>query len=164
MYRTSLCMFTLVSICIATTGSFGGDGGVPINSFGSNSETMGSIGLRFDFGDMTPQIVGQLRHTKTDSGNDVVGALGEVAFPLLGEKPFIPTVRAMGLVGTPDVQGMAGIGYDFASRQPLLGLGVQGPFVEGGFNVELGGEFHPYLGVNSYDGAPDRKVVSVPFL
>lgn len=128
-------------------------------TYSSDSETMASIGLRFDFGDMQPRIVGQVRRTNTDSDNDVTGFMGEIALPVLGETPFVPTVRAMGLVGTPDVQGLAGIGFNFADQQPLLGLGVQGPFVEGGLNIELGGELQPYLGLNSYDGAPDRIII-----
>lgn len=130
----------------------------PASSFSSNDDTMASIGLRFDFGDMKPEIVGQVRHTKTNSSNTVTGLMGEIALPILGEKPFVPTIRGMGIVGKPDVQGMVGLGYDFASQQPLLGLGVQGPFVEGGLNIELGGALEPYLGVNSYDGAPDRSI------
>ncbi len=161
MQRIKLIWATLAAMLLVVPAVSGGVA-VFVPTYGSDTQTMASIGLRFDFGDMQPEIVGQVRHTRTDTDNDVTGALGEIAFPLMGEKQFIPTVRGMGLIGTPDVQGMAGVGFDFASQQPLLGLGVQGPFVEGGLDIQLDGALHPYLGFNSYDGAPDRVVIPAP--
>jgi hypothetical protein len=105
---------------------------------------------------MRPAIVGTVRHTKTNEKNNVVGALGEVSFPLLGDQPFVPTVRAKGLVGNTDVQGLAGFGFNFAEGQALVNAGIQGPHVEGGLDVLLNGEINPYIGVNTFNGAPKR--------
>ena len=65
------------------------------------------------------------------------------------------------MVGSPSVQGLAGFGYDFANQQPLLGLGVQGPYVEGGVNYLFDGQFHPYLGIDTFGSAPDRNTVVI---
>ncbi len=125
------------------------------------SQTSASIGLRFEFGDNAPEIVGTVRQTYTDASHTVTGGLAELAIPLTNKKHFGPKIRAMGLVGSPSFQGEAGIGYDFANQQPLIGIGIQGPYIEGGANYLLDGEFHPYLGVDSYGGAPVPAPVPV---
>lgn len=129
----------------------------PVNVYSSETDTTVGIGLRFDFGDMQPEVVGTVRHTNTNKNNNVVGILGEISLPLMGDKPFVPAIRVKGLVGVPDVQGLAGVGYDFAHEQALVTAGVQGPYVEGGVDYLFSGDFAPYLGVNSYDGAPERN-------
>ena len=130
---------------------------LPAVSYSDRSETVFSIGIQLDFGDMQPEIVGAVRHTNTDEDNDVVGGKLDVAVPILGEDNFMPTVRVLGLAGSRDVQGEAGLGFDFASQQALVGAGLQIPYVNGGVNFQFDGEWHPYLGVNTYDGAPSRK-------
>jgi len=117
-------------------------------------DTRAGIGLRFEFGDNVPEVVGTVRHTWTDTNNTVTGAEAELAIPLTRQMHFGPKVRALGLIGSPSVQGLAGVGYDFANMQPLLGVGIQGPYVEGGANYLFDGKFHPYLGVNTFGNAP----------
>jgi hypothetical protein len=134
----------------------------PPASYLGESETIFSLGIQFDFGDMAPEIVAAVRHTKTDTKNDVKGGKLDVTIPILGDDNFVPTVRVMGLVGKPDFQGEAGLGFDFASQQPLLGVGVQAPYSNGGFDLQLDGELHPFIGVNSYDGAAERHLVISP--
>jgi len=135
----------------------------PPSQYSGKSETVFSLGIQFDFGDMQPEIVGAVRRTKTDESNDVYGGKLDVAIPILGDDNFKPTVRALGLLGTPDFQGEAGLGFDFASQQALVGAGVQAPYVNGGLNLQFDGELHPYIGVNSYDGAASRQLVpSIP--
>jgi hypothetical protein len=133
--------------------------GVAVSGYSSKSETVFSLGIQFEFGDMQPEIVGAVRHTKTDDDNDVYGGKLDVAVPILGDDNFMPTVRILGLAGSRDVQGEAGLGFDFAAQQALVGAGVQVPYVNGGVNWQFDGEWHPYLGVNTYDGAPSRRVV-----
>lgn len=159
MLRRLIVLAVALVFSLMLSPAWAGVAAVP--AFTGDSETMASIGLRFDFGDMRPEIVGAVRHTNTNSNNNVTGVMGEIAFPVTGEQPFVPTVRALGIVGVPDVQGLAGVGYDFAAGQALVGAGAQGPFVEGGIDLYLDGALHPYIGVNSYDGAPDRNLVLV---
>jgi hypothetical protein len=121
----------------------------------SNSETTFSIGLQYDFGDMQFDLVAAARSTETDTDNDVTGAKFDIAVPLTGDN-HMPTLRALALAGSPDVYGEAGLGYDFAKSQALIGAGAQGPYVNGGFNYYFGSILAPYLGLNTLDGAPSR--------
>ena len=133
-----------------------------ITTYSSNSETTAFVGVQLNFGDMTPALVGGVRYTKTDTKNDVTGVQGDAAIPLMGAAPFMPTVRVMGLMGSTEVQGEAGIGYNLGSQQFLLGAGAQGPYVNGGMNLELDGSLHPYIGANSLKDAPERKLDVIP--
>jgi hypothetical protein len=127
----------------------------------SNSETMLSIGIQYDFGDMQLDLVAAARSTTTDTDNDVTGGKVDLTIPLTGEN-HAPTIRAMGLAGSTDVQGEAGLGYDFGKSQSLIGAGAQGPYVNGGFNYYFGGILAPYLGLNTLEDAPSRNVYFAP--
>ena len=127
----------------------------------SNSETMLSIGIQYDFGDMQLDLVAAARSTTTDTDNDVTGGKVDLTIPLTGEN-HAPTIRAMGLAGSTDVQGEAGLGYDFGKSQSLIGAGAQGPYVNGGFNYYFGGILAPYLGLNTLEDAPSRNVYCAP--
>ena len=125
--------------------------------FTSTNDTAISIGLQYDFGDMQFDLVAAARSTKTDTGNDVTGAKVDLTIPLTGDN-HAPTLRAMGLAGSTDVQGEAGSGYDFGKSQALIGAGAQGPYVNGGFNYYFGSVLAPYLGLNTLEDAPSRNV------
>jgi hypothetical protein len=160
--KTRIALLALFSfILLAPQWAFAGVALPTPSQYSGKSETVFSLGIQFDFGDMQPEIIGAVRHTNTDKGNDVVGGKLDVAVPLLGDDNFIPTVRVLGLAGSRDVQGEAGLGFDFAAQQALVGAGVQVPYVNGGVNLQFDGEWHPYLGVNSYDGATSRESESV---
>ena len=131
-------------------------GVAPTTTYSSNSETKAFIGIQFDLGDMQPELVGGVRYTKTDTKNDVTGVKGDVALPLMGDGQFMPTMRVMGLMGSTEVQGEAGLGYNTATQQFLLGAGAQGPYVNGGMNLEMDGSLHPYIGANTLKEAPER--------
>ena len=123
----------------------------------SNSETMLSIGIQYDFGDQQLGLVAAARSTTTDTDNDVTGGKVDLTIPLKADN-YAPTIRAMGLAGSTDVQGEAGLGYDFGKSQALIGAGAQGPYVNGGINYFFDGVLAPYIGINTLDGAPDRDV------
>ena len=134
---------------------------VPVTTFSGTDDTRVGIGLRFEFGDNTVQVVGSVRHTYTNTDNNVTGALAEIAVPVFPDTNFAPKVRAMGTFGNTTFQGEAGIGYDFANQQPLIGVGIQGPYVEAGANYLFDGQFHPYIGVDTYSGAPGATSTTV---
>ncbi len=166
-FRCILAVVAAVSV-VGTIGSITALAGCalpppppPISSVTGTSETAAAIGLRFEFGDNAPEIVGTVRHTYTDTNNTVTGGLAELAIPLTNKKHFGPKIRAMGLVGSTSVQGEAGIGYDFANQQPLIGVGIQGPYIEGGANYLFDGEFHPYLGIDTFGSAPSATTTIV---
>lgn len=150
----------LLTTAMAPPAALAGVAYVATPIYTGQTESIFSLGIQFDFGDMQPEVVGSFRHTKTDTGNDVTGGKLDLVMPVLGEDRFMPKIRAMGLMGSTDVQGEAGIGFDFATQQPLVGVGVQAPYAYGGLDVHLDGEFHPFVGVSSYDGAPSKKLVS----
>ena len=131
-------------------------------TFAGVNDTRAGIGLRYEFGDNALEVVGTVRQTYTDTNNAVTGGLAEIALPLVTKRQRLPKLRVMGLYGSTGIQGEAGFGYDFANQQPLLALGIQGPYVEGGINVLLNQEFHPYLGANTFGNAPDKQTVPAP--
>ena len=132
-------------------------GVMTVITLSETEETVGTIGLRLEFGDVVrPSIVAGVRRTTTDTDNDVTGFGADLAFPLDPDSGFSPVLRIMGIFGDTNVQGQAGVGFDFGNNQPLIGLGAQGDYVDGGLNIYQD-KLVPYAGVSSYDGAPDRK-------
>lgn len=133
-----------------------GGGGLPIYS--GNSATTAFIGLEMDLTDFQPQLTGGVRFAHSDKGNAVTGAKLDVALPFMISKSGAPTFRLLGLFGHSDLQGEAGIGYDFQIDQPVLAIGAQGPYLNGGANYDFSNRVKPYIGINSLDAAPKRHV------
>lgn len=146
----------VIALALVAASATSASAGVPI-TYSSNTETAGFVGIQVDLSDMQPEIIGGVRYTKTDTSNDVTGAKADIAIPVMGDMPFVPTFRVMGVMGSTEVQGEAGLGYDFATENFLLGVGAQGPYVNGGINFEFDGSLHPYIGANTLEDAPHRK-------
>jgi hypothetical protein len=163
MRKMNHASYTALAIAIfaVTQIAMAGTPVVPVTTITGTDDTRVGIGLRFEFGDNTVQVVGSVRHTYTNTDNNVTGALAEIAVPVFPDTNFAPKVRAMGSFGNTTFQGEAGIGYDFANEQPLIGVGIQGPYVEAGANYLFDGEFHPYIGVDTYGGAPGATSTTV---
>ena len=134
----------------------------PTMTISETEETVFSIGLRFSFGDLSPEVVGAVRNTVTDTSSDVTGIQFDVAVPLFGENPGMPKVRLLGLLGDRNILGQAGVGFNFGSNQPMVSGGVQGPNVEGGINVELDGGFDPFIGLNLFDRPSGPTTTTIP--
>jgi len=113
----------------------------------NNSDATAFIGIQMDLTDLQPQLVGGVRYTDTSASNSVIGAKADIAFPLHATTSFAPTIRLMGLAGNPDLQGETGLGYNFSTSQPVLAIGAQGSFLNGGANFELGRTWKPYIGI-----------------
>lgn len=134
----------------------------PQTMISETDETVASIGLRLEFGDVVkPSIVGAIRHTETDIDNDVTGALAEIAVPLTKDGFSASTFRVMGIFGNTDVQGLAGVGFDFGDGQALIGVGAQTDYVDGGLNFKFDGTVTPYVGASTYYGPSNRNVTTV---
>lgn len=149
-----------VILCAPIVALAGGVGPQP-PVYSSNSDATALIGIQVDLTDLHPQLVGGIRYTHTNTNNVVSGAKADIAIPLVTGKPSAPTFRLMGLIGNPNAQAEAGLGFDLLTSQPVLAVGGQGPYVNGGANIGLGGKLTPYVGVNSLDGAPKRNVTIV---
>jgi len=154
-----LCAVFLV---LLPTASFAGAPVTPTYTHSAVDATSGSIGLRFEFGDVVkPSIVGAVRQTHTTTNNDVTGILTDIAIPLNPESNFLPTIRVMGVFGGTNTQGLGGFGFDFSENQAFLGLGLQGGHLEGGVHLDTTGTFIPYVGVSNYGAAPTRTTTVV---
>ena len=113
------------------------------------SETVVFGGIQWNFGASNPELVLGVRTSQSNRTSNVTGAKFDVAIPLDSKAWTMPTFRAMGLAGSCDVQGEAGLGWSFATNKPLLTLGVQAPYSTAGINYTIPGSFAPYVGVNS---------------
>ncbi|WP_424982799.1 hypothetical protein [Maritalea sp. S77] len=132
-------------------------------TYGPVTDTTVSIGLRFEFGDVVkPSVVGAVRTTNTSEDNVVTGALFDVAVPFGPDQNFLPTIRLMGVFGNPDVQGLAGVGFEFGENQGILAVGAQIKHLEGGVHVGFDGSFAPYAGASTYGGPPERSMTTLP--
>jgi hypothetical protein len=129
--------------------------------FGSRTQTLFSIGIQYDFGDQEAQLVGAIRHTKTNASNNVTGGKFDIALPIFGEKKFQPTIRVLGLAGSRTVQGELGVGFEMGSNSALIGAGVQVPYANGGVNYVFVDGFEPYLGINSIGKAKSHSSTTV---
>ena len=133
----------------------------PTTTHSAVSDTKLSIGLRFEFGDtIETNIVGSVRHTHTDTSNVVTGGLVDIAIPIAPGGIDAPTIRLMGVIGSPDIQGIVGFGYDLAEELGVFGIGVQISHLEGGVHIDLSGDFAPYLGINSLGNPPSRTTTT----
>lgn len=159
--NTTKCAALAIAVFAVTEYAMAGTPVVPVTTVTGTEDTRVGIGLRFEFGDNTAQVVGTVRHTYTNTDNNVTGALAELAVPIFPNTNFAPKIRALGAFGNTTFQGEAGIGYDFANQQPLIGVGIQGPYVEAGANYLFDGQFHPYIGVDTYSGAPGATSTTV---
>ena len=121
-------------------------------------------GLNWTLGESAiPQFVLGFRNAKVTSGGDVYGSSVSMSFHLA--KPGPGKLKLGYFEGKDDLQGEAGLGYDFASNKFLGGIGVQGPYLTGVLDYLLGGTFEPYLGVNSigkYKKPAANTVASCP--
>ena len=131
----------------------------PVKTYSATDETVASIGLRLEFGDIVEtKAVATVRHTRTDTDNDVSGALAEIVVPFKEDGFGASAFSIKGIFGDVDVQGIAGLGFDFGKGKALLGLGAQTNYVDGGINIYEDGQLSPYVGASSYDGPSERRV------
>ena len=132
----------------------------------SRFQTIFSLGVQWDFGDKKPQVVAGVRRTQTTTQSAVYGGKMDIAIPLSTDGLFNPTVRLLAVGGDRTVQGEAGVGATRTTQgaiSPLLALGAQAPFVNGGVNYVNGQGMAPYLGVNTVKraAAPERSSSSL---
>ena len=118
-------------------------------STNKKNETVAFVGLQWNFGSSSPELVLGGRTTRSNNTTSVAGAKFDIAIPLNAKTWNQPTVRLLGLGGSCDVQGEAGVGYGFATKAPVFALGVQAPFANAGINYSIPNKFSPYIGMNS---------------
>jgi len=110
-------------------------------------------------GSFTPQLLFGFRSAKVSSNGDVYG--NDVSMSVRLDKFGPGKLKLAYFDGTQNVQGEAGLGYDFASNQFLGGFGLHGPHINGGLDYLFGGKFEPYLGIDSI-GRYNKPSVTCP--
>jgi hypothetical protein len=132
--------------------------GAPITTYdrvttagaGSKTETKAYVGLNWslDGGAMPSLVLGALR-PRVKSDGDTEGANLAFFINLAGGiKPG--KLKLSYINGKEDVQGELGVGYDFLKAAPLLGLGVNAPYVNAGVDLYQGPGFNPYATIYSH--------------
>ena len=115
----------------------------------SKNNTNAYAGLNWSMGgSWTPAVVLGIFRTHVKSDGDTQGA--NLAFHLNlagGIKPG--KLKLSYLNGKENIQGEIGAGYDFMRSAPLLGLGLNGPFVAAGVDGYLSQGLVPYVTLQS---------------
>ena len=115
----------------------------------SKNNTNAYAGLNWSMGgSWTPAVVLGVYRTHVKSDGDTQGA--NLAFHLNlagGVKPG--KLKLSYLNGKENIQGEIGAGYDFMRSAPLLGLGLNGPFVAAGVDGYLNQGIVPYINLQS---------------
>ncbi|NTV69556.1 MAG: hypothetical protein HGA71_05340 [Azonexaceae bacterium] len=115
----------------------------------SKNNTNAYAGLNWSMGgSWTPAVVLGLFRTHVKADGDTQGA--NLAFHLNlagGIKPG--KLKLSYLNGKENLQGEIGAGYDFARSAPLLGFGLNGPFVAAGVDGYLSQGLVPYVTLQS---------------
>jgi hypothetical protein len=106
-------------------------------------------GLKWNFGDMTPEVELGVRRVVTRQDDDAFGGKADLAFKITPNFWETPTFRLMGDAGKRDALGEFGLGLSGLDFKPLIAAGVQGPYVDGGANYVFGKGLDPYIGATS---------------
>lgn len=155
MKKTALATFC--ALALASSSALAGS--IPTTTYsltgatnsGAKTNTNAYAGLNWSLGgSWTPAVVVGVFNTRVKANGDTEGA--NLAFHLNlagGIKPG--KLKLSYLNGKENVQGEVGVGYDFLRGAPLLGLGVNGPFIGAGVDGYLNFTIVPYLNLHSQD-------------
>jgi hypothetical protein len=138
-------------------------GGVVLPVSTSKTETRAYAGLNWTMGGgATPALVLGVFRTKVDSDDDTRG--GNLAFHINLAGGVKPGKLKLGyLNGKEDIQGELGIGFDFMKNAPLLGLGINAPYINAGVDAYMNPGFVPY-GTLHTQGEFDKPNPIVPII
>ena len=115
----------------------------------SKTQTRAYVGLNWTWGGgYTPALVLGATNTRVQSDGDTTGAKLAFHINLLGGvSPGM--LKLSYLHGKEDLQGEIGVGYNFIKSAPLLGVGVNAPYVSAGVDGYLNPGFVPYATLHS---------------
>lgn len=166
-------IFAIPSVLIAaflSNAAFAGNSLYPANitttpgtsSGTSRTSTLGYAGLNWALGGgYTPALVLGVTNVKVKTNGDTTGA--RLAFHLnLAGGPAPGMLKLSYLNGKEDFQGEIGAGYNFIKSAPLLGLGVNGPYVSAGIDAYLNSSIVPYASINSQGAFSKPKPRTTP--
>lgn len=144
-------LVTLFALAMASSAALAGGTFSLVGTTTASTKTNNNAyaGVNWSLGSgWTPSVVLGLFHTRVKSDGDTQGA--NLAFHLNlagGIKPG--KVKLSYLNGKENIQGELGVGYDFMRSAPLLGLGLNGPFVAVGGDGYLNGNVVPFITIHS---------------
>lgn len=115
-----------------------------VGSPASQSQTRGYAGLKWSLSSgATPAVVLGIVQAKVKPNGDTQGANLSFSLDLVGGiKPG--KLKLNYLNGQENAQGEIGVGYDFMKAAPLLGLGVNVPYLNAGVDIYQDG-YDPFV-------------------
>lgn len=123
----------------------------------SSEDTRFFAGLNWTFGSGGQSVEGILgvAHGSTDAGGDFTGAKASLHLKLDNGDVRFRKAKLTGLFGEPEVQGEAGIGYNFETGNFIGVAGVNGRYAHAGADIGFNGAIDGYIGVHTigaFDG------------
>ncbi|MGO9443787.1 MAG: hypothetical protein ACLPXB_03305 [Thiobacillaceae bacterium] len=115
----------------------------------TKTETKAYAGLNWSLsGGITPSLVLGVAQASVKSDGDTQGGDLSLDISFLGGiKPG--KLKLSYLNGKETVQGELGVGYNFLTAAPLLGLGFNAPYSNLGLDLYKGGSFDPYITIDT---------------
>lgn len=122
---------------------------IPTTGSASKTETRAFVGLNWSLGGgATPALVLGAFRAKVKSDGDTAG--GNLAFHINLAGGIKPGKLKLGYIkGKENLQGEAVVGYDFLKNAPLLGLGLNAPYISAGVDAYMNAGFVPYVTAHS---------------
>ena len=147
-----LTLTLLLATALPGSAAFAGTTGfilIPATGSASKTETRAFVGLNWHLGGgTTPALVLGASRAKVKSDGDTAG--GNLAFHLNLAGGIKPGKLKLGYInGKENLQGEVAIGYDFLKNAPLLGLGLNAPYISAGVDAYTNKSFVPYVTVHS---------------
>lgn len=163
MKKTTLAV--LLSSTLASSAAFAGFtlySLIPATGSGaSKTETKAYAGLNWTLGGgTTPALVLGATRARVQSDGDTAG--GNLAFYINLAGGIKPGKLKLGYInGKENLQGELGVGYDFLKSAPLLGLGINAPYISAGVDAYAGPGFVPYATLRT-QGKFDKPTNQTP--
>ncbi len=146
-------LLSLTLACLASSSALAGVSPNPtITVTGtSKNDTKAYVGLNWQLGGgMTPALVLGVVNTKVKSNGDTTGA--NLAFHLNLAGGVAPgKIKLSALDGKNDLQAELGLGYNFMTAKPFVGLGLNAPYVAVGVDGYLTTGLVPYMTLHSLE-------------
>ena len=151
--KTAFFAPAVAGLILSTAVFAGGTGFFPAvgttTGHNSKTQTRAYVGLNWTWGGgYTPALVLGATNTRVQSDGDTTGAKLAFHINLLGG--VAPGMLKLSyLNGKEDFQGEIGVGYNFIKSAPLLGVGVNAPYISAGVDGYLNPGFVPYATLHS---------------
>ncbi|PKH02785.1 hypothetical protein CXF72_09710 [Psychromonas sp. MB-3u-54] len=150
-----------ILFCVAALSSSLSYADIPLAN-SSRFDTKAYIGLKWSLnGSYTPSLVLGVIRAKVDSDGDTQGANLSLDVNLAGNiQPGKIKINYMR--GQENVQGELGFGYDFIKNAPLIGAGLNGPYINIGADLFTTDSSLVPFGIIHSQGSLDKPTAVQP--